>query len=130
MFFSFLFLFLFFMLNLEYLFIGITLFIAFIITLIIFGLSYFLNIQDDNFQKKSSYECGFLPFEDSRGAFNIEFYLVGILFVVFDLEIVFLFPLCLCLNVISFFGLVWSILFIIILTIGFIYEWLKGGLDW
>lgn len=118
------------MLLIEYFFIGIALILAFFITLIIFSLSYLLNFQDDNFQKKSSYECGFLPFEDSRRAFNIEFYLVGILFVVFDLEIVFLFPLCLCLNLISFFGFIWVILFIFVLTIGFFYEWLKGGLDW
>ena len=66
-------------------------FFVFLLACLILGLSYFLNYQDNSFAKLSSYECGFLPFDDSRGAFNIEFYLVGILFVIFDLEIIFFF---------------------------------------
>lgn len=106
--------------------IGFVLFISCILLL----LSYILNYQENNFVKLSSYECGFQPFEDSRQSFNIEFYLVGILFVIFDLEIIFLFPLCLCLKLVGIFGLFWAYLFLVVLTIGFVYEWLKGGLDW
>ena len=75
--------------NPEYIIISIILFIVLLISIIILSLSYILNFQDDNFAKLSTYECGFLPFSDSRGFFNIEFYLVGILFVIFDLEIIF-----------------------------------------
>lgn len=108
-------------------------FILLIIMLIAVGLlviSFFINPQDSNFKKKTSYECGFQPFEDARQSFNIEFFLVGILFVIFDLEIVFLFPLCLCLDSLSNVGAFIVILFLIVLTTGFCYEWLKGSLDW
>jgi len=116
--------------NPEYIVISSIILVVLLLSAILLGLSYFLNNQDNNFQKLSTYECGFLPFDDSRGAFNIEFYLVGILFVIFDLEIIFLFPLCLCLNLIGFAGIMCAIGFLLILTIGFVYEWLKGGLDW
>ena len=91
--------------NPEYIVISSIILVVLLLSAILLGLSYFLNNQDNNFQKLSTYECGFLPFDDSRGAFNIEFYLVGILFVIFDLEIIFLFPLCLCLNLIGFAGI-------------------------
>lgn len=116
--------------NIEYILIFGIILIVLLIACLFFGLSYILNNQDNNFSKLSSYECGFQPFEDSRQSFNIEFYLVGILFVIFDLEIVFLFPLCLCINLIGIFGVFWAWFFLICLTIGFIYEWMKGGLDW
>jgi NADH:ubiquinone oxidoreductase subunit 3 (subunit A) len=116
--------------NPEYIIISNIILVIVLLACILLFLSYILNYQENNFVKLSSYECGFQPFEDSRQSFNIEFYLVGILFVIFDLEIVFLFPLCLCLKLIGFFGFFWAYFFIIILTIGFIYEWLKGGLDW
>jgi len=116
--------------NPEYIIISNILLVVFFIACILLGLSYFLNYQDSNFVKQSSYECGFQPFEDARQSFNIEFYLVGILFVIFDLEIVFLFPLCLSLNLIGLFGVFWAYFFLLILTVGFIYEWIKGALDW
>ena len=81
-------------------------------------------------EKISAYECGFDPFDDARGRFDIQFYLVAILFIIFDLEVAFLFPWALVLNKIGLFGF-WSMMvFLIILTIGFVYEWRKGALDW
>ena len=81
-------------------------------------------------EKISAYECGFDPFDDARGRFYIQFYLVAILFIIFDLEVAFLFPWALVLNKIGLFGF-WSMMvFLIILTIGFVYEWRKGALDW
>ena len=81
-------------------------------------------------EKISAYECGFDPFDDARSRFDIQFYLVSILFIIFDLEVTFLFPWALTLNKISYFGF-WSMMvFLLILTIGFVYEWRKGALDW
>ena len=101
----------------EYILILSIIIVVFIFACILLCLSYILNYQENNFVKLSSYECGFQPFEDSRQFFNIEFYLVGILFVIFDLEIVFLFPLCVCINLIGFFGVFWAFIFLVILTI-------------
>jgi len=77
-----------------------------------------------------AYECGFNSFSDSRDPFDIKFYLVAVLFLIFDLEVSFLFPLSTVIVSLSFFELVGIIFFLIILTVGFIYEWKKGGLDW
>lgn len=86
--------------------------------------------QIEDFEKNSAYECGFEPFEDARNSFDVNFYLVALLFILFDLEIVFLFPWC----IYSFFSTLYTyialILFIYILTLGFIYEWKKGALEW
>lgn len=114
----------------EYFLILSLILVVWIFACLLLGLSYFLNDQENNFEKLSSYECGFQPFEDTRQNFNIEFYLVGILFVIFDLEIVFLFPYCLCIKMSGFFGSLWVLAFLYVLTLGFIYEWLKGALDW
>ena len=81
-------------------------------------------------EKLSAYECGFEPFNDSRMEFDIRFYLVAILFIIFDLEIAFLFPWAITLGNIGYFGFYSMMLFLFILTIGFIYEWKKGALDW
>jgi len=81
-------------------------------------------------EKLSAYECGFEPFEDSRMEFDVRFYLVAILFIIFDLEIAFLFPWAISLGSIGLFGFVSMMIFLFILTIGFIYEWKKGALDW
>jgi NADH-quinone oxidoreductase subunit A len=81
-------------------------------------------------EKNSPYECGFEPFEDSRQEFDVRFYLVAILFIIFDLEIIFLFPWAVTLGKIDALGF-WSMMaFLGILTIGFIYEWKKGALEW
>ncbi len=81
-------------------------------------------------QKLSSYECGFEPFEDSRGQFDVRYYLVAILFIIFDLEIAFLFPWAVSLSRIGVRGLAAMGLFLFILLIGFAYEWKKGALEW
>ena len=81
-------------------------------------------------EKLSPYECGFEPFNDSRMEFDIRFYLVAILFIIFDLEIAFLFPWAISLGKIGFLGFISMMIFLFILTVGFIYEWKKGALDW
>ena len=81
-------------------------------------------------EKLSPYECGFEAFEDSRGRFDVRYYLVAILFIVFDLEIAFLFPWAVSLNRIGTTGLVAMGIFLAILVVGFIYEWKKGALEW
>jgi NADH-quinone oxidoreductase subunit A len=81
-------------------------------------------------EKLSPYECGFEAFEDSRMKFDVRYYLVAILFIIFDLEIAFLFPWAVVLDSIGTFGLVAMGIFLFILVVGFIYEWKKGALDW
>ena len=81
-------------------------------------------------EKLSPYECGFEAFEDSRMKFDVRYYLVAILFIVFDLEIAFLFPWAVVLESIGVFGLVAMGIFLFILVVGFIYEWKKGALEW
>ena len=81
-------------------------------------------------EKLSPYECGFEAFEDTRGRFDVRYYLVAILFIVFDLEIAFLFPWAVSLSHIGTFGLVAMGIFLTILVVGFIYEWKKGALEW
>jgi NADH-quinone oxidoreductase subunit A len=86
------------------------------------------NRPDD--KKNSPYECGFEAFEDARMKFDVRFYLVAILFILFDLEIAFLFPWAIVLKEIGTFGFVSMMIFLAILTVGFIYEWMKGALEW
>jgi len=106
-----------------------------------FGLSAFLLIlgflrgkrRGDN-EKLSPYECGFEPFDapkkNARAAFDARFYLVAILFIIFDLEVAFLFPWAVALPNIGLFGFLSMMLFLAVLTVGFIYEWRKGALEW
>jgi len=81
-------------------------------------------------EKLSPYECGFEPFEDARMKFDVRYYLVAILFILFDLEIAFLFPWAAVINDIGLFGFLSMMLFLAILTVGFVYEWMKGALEW
>jgi NADH-quinone oxidoreductase subunit A len=81
-------------------------------------------------EKLSPYECGFEAFEDSRMRFDVRYYLVAILFIIFDLEIAFLFPWAVVLDSIGLFGFVAMMIFLAILVIGFVYEWKKGALEW
>jgi len=83
-----------------------------------------------NSEKLSPYECGFEAFEDSRMKFDVRYYLVAILFIIFDLEIAFLFPWAVVLEEIGMFGFLSMMLFLAILVVGFIYEWVKGALEW
>jgi len=81
-------------------------------------------------EKLSPYECGFEAFEDARMKFDVRYYLVAILFILFDLEIAFLFPWATVINDIGFFGFASMMLFLGILVVGFVYEWMKGALEW
>ena len=81
-------------------------------------------------EKLSPYECGFEAFEDARMRFDVRYYLVAILFILFDLEIAFLFPWAVVLNEIGTFGLISMLIFLAILVVGFVYEWKKGALEW
>jgi NADH-quinone oxidoreductase subunit A len=90
---------------------------------------YFARFHNDR-AKLSPYECGFEAFEDSRAKFDVRYYLVAILFIVFDLEIAFLFPWAVALGKIGSAGLIAMSIFLAILVVGFIYEWKKGALEW
>jgi NADH-quinone oxidoreductase subunit A len=90
---------------------------------------YFARFHRDR-DKLSPYECGFEAFEDTRMRFDVRYYLVAILFIVFDLEIAFLFPWAVALAKIGLFGLIAMAVFLAILVVGFIYEWKKGALEW
>src|SRR5258708_1437594 len=81
-------------------------------------------------EKLSPYECGFEAFEDARMKFDVRYYLVAILFILFDLEIAFLFPWAVVLNEIGLFGFLSMMVFLAILVVGFVYEWMKGALEW
>ena len=93
-------------------------------------LNFLFSPKNPDPEKLSAYECGFEPFSDSRMEFDVRFYLVAILFIIFDLEIAFLFPWAISLGNIGLFGFISMMIFLFILTIGFIYEWKKGALDW
>ena len=92
--------------------------------------SFVIARQRPDSEKLSPYECGFEPFADARARFDVRFYLVAILFIIFDLEVAFLFPWAVSLGKIGLFGFWSMIVFLGVLTIGFIYEWRKGALEW
>ncbi len=89
-----------------------------------------LSTSRPDSQKLSPYECGFEAFEDSRMKFDVRYYLVAILFIIFDLEIAFLFPWAVALNEIGMAGFLAMMVFLGVLVVGFIYEWKKGALEW
>ncbi len=104
--------------------------VAGVFGLILISLGFLLGSGQKDAEKTSPYECGFEAFEDSRIRFDVRYYLVAILFIIFDLEIAFLFPWAVSLDVIGTFGLLAMGIFLLILVIGFIYEWKKGALEW
>ena len=110
----------------------ILLFIAFGIGLglVMVGAGSFVSPNRPDPEKLSPYECGFEAFEDARMKFDVRYYLIAILFILFDLEIAFLFPWAVVLPDIGFFGFASMMVFLLILVIGFIYEWKKGALEW
>ena len=114
----------------DYLPIILFLFIALVLSAGFIVVNFLFSPNNPDPEKLSAYECGFEPFNDSRMEFDVRFYLVAILFIIFDLEIAFLFPWAISLGKIGFFGFVSMMIFLFILTIGFIYEWKKGALDW
>ena len=100
------------------------------IGVLLLGLGFLFGHGGKDADKLSPYECGFEAFEDSRMKFDVRYYLVAILFIIFDLEIVFLFPWAVVLDQIGMLGFIAMMIFLGILVIGFIYEWKKGALEW
>ena len=115
---------------LEYLPVFIFLVFALIFASIMLGIGFTFGANNPDSEKNSPYECGFEAFEDSRMKFDIRYYLVAILFIIFDLEIAFLFPWAIVIHEVGFVGLIAMAIFLMILVVGFIYEWKKGALEW
>lgn len=114
----------------EYLPILLFLGIAIGLSVVMVGASLLVAKQNPDSEKLSAYECGFEAFDDARTRFDVRFYLVTLLFIIFDLEVAFLFPWAVSLGDIGVFGF-WSMMvFLFVLTIGFVYEWRKGALEW
>lgn len=114
----------------EYLGLLIYLVFSLVLSFILVFASMFLVSRNTDIEKVSAYECGFHPFEDTRSKFDVRFYLVAILFIIFDLEITFLFPWSLCLISTGLAGYLSVMFFLFILLVGFFYEWKKGALEW
>ena len=114
----------------EYLPLLILLVIAIGLSCVIVLIPFLVALRKPDNEKLSSYECGFEEFGDARGEFDVRFYLVAILFIIFDLEIAFLFPWAISLGSLGALGFWSMMIFLGILTIGFIYEWKKGALEW
>jgi NADH-quinone oxidoreductase subunit A len=104
--------------------------IATVIGMVLLALGFTLGRGSKDDAKRSPYECGFEPFADSRMKFDVRYYLVAILFIIFDLEIAFLFPWAISLDAIGLFGVTAMGIFLAVLVVGFIYEWKKGALEW
>ena len=104
--------------------------VASLIGLVLLIAPFLVAFQQPDPEKLSAYECGFNAFDDARMKFDVRFYLVSILFIIFDLEVAFLFPWAVALGDIGMFGFWSMIVFLGVLTIGFIYEWQKGALEW
>ena len=115
---------------LQYLPIFIFFAIAVAISIVIVILPQLLAVKKPQKDKLSSYECGFDPFIDAREPFYVKFYLIAILFIIFDVEIIYFFPFIFSIMQISYIGLFVMYIFLVILGIGFMYEWKKGSLDW
>ena len=114
----------------DYLSIIIFLFVAFGLSAGFIILNFLFSPKNPDPEKLSAYECGFEAFGDSRMEFDVRFYLVAILFIIFDLEIAFLFPWAISLGHLGALGFWSMMIFLFVLTIGFVYEWKKGALDW
>ena len=104
--------------------------IAGALSIVLLGLGFLFGSGREDPEKLSAYECGFEAFEDTRMRFDVRYYLVAILFIIFDLEIAFLFPWAVSLDAIGRFGLAAMGIFLAVLVVGFIYEWRKGALEW
>ena len=114
----------------EYLPILLFLGVAIVIACAAVGASLIVGKQNPDSEKLSAYECGFDAFDDARSKFDVRYYLVAILFIIFDLEVAFLFPWAVSLSEIGMLGFWSMVVFLGILTVGFIYEWKKGALEW
>ncbi len=114
----------------EYLAIGVFLGIAVVIGMALLLAPFLIAPQNPDENKLATYECGFEPFENARMPFSVQFYLVAILFIIFDLEVAFLFPWAAAFGEAGLFGFWAMMIFLAVLTIGFAYEWRKGALEW
>lgn len=114
----------------DYLPIVLFLGIAGVMSALMIGASMLVGKSRPDSEKLSAYECGFAPFSDARSKFDVRFYLVAILFIIFDLEVAFLFPWAISLGALGTFGFWSMVAFLGVLTVGFVYEWKKGALDW
>ncbi len=114
----------------EYFSVFIFLGISLVLSAIIMILPQIFAYKKDNKDKLKGYECGFEPFDEARSKFDIRFYLIAMLFIIFDLEIAFLIPWALNLSKIGIFGFYSMMFFLVVLIVGFIYEWKKGALEW
>ena len=114
----------------EYLSIIIFLFISLLLSIGFIIINYIASPSNPDPEKLSAYECGFEAFDNARIEFDVRFYLVAILFIIFDLEIAFLFPWAISLGNIGLLGFYSMMTFLFILTVGFVYEWKKGALEW
>jgi NADH-quinone oxidoreductase subunit A len=118
------------LLHFEFLPVLIFISVAIVLALIIVTLSYLLSVQNPDTEKLSTYECGFEPYEDARNIFDVKFYIVAILFILFDIEAMFLLPWSVSISQLSTLGF-WSMIdFIIELGVGFVYVWYVGALEW
>ena len=116
--------------HLNFSLLGLLLVISFLIGFVLLTASFLMGIKSPDKEKVSVYECGFDPFHSPGEPFSIRFFLVAILFLVFDLEVAYLFPWAVATNLINLKGQAVVLLFILILILGLIYEWVKGGLEW
>jgi NADH:ubiquinone oxidoreductase subunit 3 (subunit A) len=114
----------------DYLAILIYLIVAAVFAIVFSGAAFLVAFRRVNSEKTAQYECGFDPFDDARSKFDVRFYLVALLFLVMDLEILFCFPFSIALADIGSTGYWVGVTFLTILTVGFFYEWSKGALDW
>jgi NADH-quinone oxidoreductase subunit A len=114
----------------EFAFLICYIFNSLLLTLILFAVTYNLYSSVPDLEKFSTYECGFTPLSNARARFDIKFYVVAILFIIFDIEIAFLFPSVTVFNYLTGFELATIAIFLLVLTIGFIYEWASGALRW
>lgn len=110
--------------------IGLLIFFSIILAIIILFLSYQLSAANPDVEKVSAYECGFDPYDDARSIFDVRFYLVAILFIIFDLEAVYFFPWCISISFLTPEGFFGMLDFVIELIIGYIYAWKIGALEW
>jgi len=114
----------------QYLPVLIFIIVALVFGVVALGVGFALGPRRADEEKLSPYECGFEPFEDARMKFDVRYYLVAILFIIFDLEIAFLFPWAVALKDIGLLGFSAMMIFLAVLVIGFVYEWKKGALEW
>ena len=114
----------------EYLPILIFIFIGLGMAVTMTAIPFIIGESKPDKEKLSAYECGFEAFDAASGRFDVRFYLVAILFIIFDLEVAFLFPWAVVLDDIGIFGFLAMIVFLLVLVVGFVYEWMKGALEW